>query len=343
MSNKKIIELDYIRGISCVMILLYHYTTQYCQIISDLDYPIRFNWGCYAVATFFILSGFLSFYTAKSDFNFRNYLKTKAIRLYPVYWICMIITIVICLMFLPKYSVSIKDFLINLTMLTELFKGKYVDGAYWTLLRELIFYVLIGIIFKLNLKNKMHYFSLVWILMLIAMHFISANHHNLVITFFNYLLICKYGHHFILGIMVYFIVNSRSIKEFIVPIINCLFCIIYQALSFSIQYTVFVIVLFLIVLFVALNSKYCFYSLNEKTTKLLSPLAFLASISYAVYLIHQNFGYAIINLFESYGITSEIVILIPIFLSIIIGFVLHKFIEIPSTKKLKKVFINSKN
>ena len=55
--------LDVVRGLSAILIMLYHYTTRYNQNpITDgakTDWSISVPWGCAAVTTFFILSGFL--------------------------------------------------------------------------------------------------------------------------------------------------------------------------------------------------------------------------------------------------------------------------------------------
>lgn len=56
--------LNVLRGISALLIVLYHYTVQYEKSIGHLvPYTVTIPWGCYAVNTFFMLSGFLAVYT----------------------------------------------------------------------------------------------------------------------------------------------------------------------------------------------------------------------------------------------------------------------------------------
>lgn len=56
--------LNVLRGISALLIVLYHYTVQYEKSIGHLlPYAVTIPWGCYAVNTFFMLSGFLTVYT----------------------------------------------------------------------------------------------------------------------------------------------------------------------------------------------------------------------------------------------------------------------------------------
>ena len=68
--------LNVIRGVSALMIMFYHYTTQYDNSIGHLvRYSVTVPWGCYAVYTFFMLSGFLTVYSCKEDANAVSFLK----------------------------------------------------------------------------------------------------------------------------------------------------------------------------------------------------------------------------------------------------------------------------
>jgi peptidoglycan/LPS O-acetylase OafA/YrhL len=75
--------------------------------------------------------------------------------------------------------------------------------------------------------------------------------------------------------------------------------------------------------------------LNKKT-RYTSWLAFIASISYPLYLIHQKIGFIIISkIIEYTGCVSEIIIIVPIAISIVIAYLIHKFIETRNITILK--------
>lgn len=334
MNNKRIIELDYLRAISCIMVILYHYTTRYNELYGHKsDYFFNLSFGGWAVTIFFILSGFFALYIVHADsHSFINYISKRAVRLYPPYWVSLIFTTAVCAILMPDLVVSVKDFLINLTMLQELTKSAYVDSAHWTLLRELIFYIIIGLIFKFNLKDKLKLISFIWIIVLIASYFADLYIHNILFSLFKTLIIVQYGQHFIAGITVYYLLTAKNKSERISALFIFALCCAYNYLVFSLGYTLFLICGYLLVLLFVLNSKNGYWTLSEKAEKILSPLAGLAAISYPVYLIHQNFGYAIINLFESNGLTSEFIIIIPIAFSILIGWLINNFVAVPSAK-----------
>lgn len=139
--------LDVFRGISALFIVLYHYTTQYDKSIGHIDdYNLTLPWGCYAVYAFFMLSGFLIVYTYKDEFNIVSFLKKRFLRLYPMFWICMIVTTIYMALIFPERMPTVKQFLFNITMFPTLFGSTAIDGVYWTMPKELIFYVIFAII-----------------------------------------------------------------------------------------------------------------------------------------------------------------------------------------------------
>ena len=71
--RNRIKSFDVIRGVSAILVMLFHYTYRYGQkpFFSDspTSLPFTVSWGYAAVTSFFILSGFFS---AKQLFNNQN-------------------------------------------------------------------------------------------------------------------------------------------------------------------------------------------------------------------------------------------------------------------------------
>lgn len=65
---------------------------------------------------------------------------------------------------------------------------------------------------------------------------------------------------------------------------------------------------------------------------LFKPLSFVATISYPLYLLHQNIGYIIIRALDSNGLSNEWFLIIPIGVVIVLTYILHKLIEKPISK-----------
>lgn len=65
-SSVKLPELNWIRGVAALLIMLYHYTTRYQEVLGHNEgWNVNFFYGCGAVNIFFILSGFLTAMTLK--------------------------------------------------------------------------------------------------------------------------------------------------------------------------------------------------------------------------------------------------------------------------------------
>lgn len=84
--NKRNIFLDYIRGISAIMVVLYHYTSRYESLfIHEKKFEFTFPYGSYAVLMFFLLSGYFTLHNIEKDTP-REYAIKRLVKLYPTYW-----------------------------------------------------------------------------------------------------------------------------------------------------------------------------------------------------------------------------------------------------------------
>jgi peptidoglycan/LPS O-acetylase OafA/YrhL len=105
--------------------------------------------GAMAVVTFFLLSGFLSDFYGNEERPIKYILK-RFLRLYPGFIIGLILTSTFSFLFLKDAFVGWFDILLNFTMLPGLFGANPVDGVYWTLQYEIIFYGIILIFISLK-------------------------------------------------------------------------------------------------------------------------------------------------------------------------------------------------
>lgn len=154
MDHKRNIYLDYLRGISAIMVILYHYTTRYESLFQNtVQFHLKFPHGSYAFLVFFMLSGYFTLNALNNSQPYEYAIK-RFFKLYPTYWVAICITMPLTVLFLPERSVSVKDMLVNFTMLQTLVGVPNVDGAYWTLFCELAFYILIFIMLLLKLNKR---------------------------------------------------------------------------------------------------------------------------------------------------------------------------------------------
>src|SRR5690606_27706461 len=137
-SKNRILELDALRGLAALAVVLFHYTTKYSEIFkTDVTTKlINFKYGSLGVPLFFIISGFVIFMTIKKVKTPFEFVFKRFIRLYPVFWVCIIITAIVTFNFPPGFGRSFSDLIVSFTMIPALLGYKPIDGAYWSLVPE---------------------------------------------------------------------------------------------------------------------------------------------------------------------------------------------------------------
>ena len=322
----RIYELDSFRGIAAMSVLLYHYTTRYNEIF-DTTSILNFSYGWLGVPLFFILSGFvitLTISRCKSPFDF---LYRRFMRLYPTYWICLLITLsLVYASDFKMFQLPFIDVLMNFTMVGEILGFNYVDGSYWSLLPELLFYLLMAFLMLFKKTNKVllfnvpiliicliHYFwqvPFIWrILYYLPLFMIGISFYNIYISkkenYFHILIVCN----LVLSIFLYHKLRGT----------------IYPITLYAISFTSFVGLFYLFV-----YGKLKFLG-NSKV------LVFLGAISYPLYLIHENVGIIIINYLDTYFEMRNLSITIAIIISIVLAYVVSFYLEPPFNKIIKKL------
>lgn len=156
--SKHFAFVNALRGIAAVLVMLFHQ-----QIHTFYHHPVgviprdTFTWwvvygffdlGKYAVAVFFLISGFLIPATLRKDgATLRDFAIHRAFRLYPAYWLSIAVRLVALAALGRLADVSWGNVAVNLTMLQKFVGQLDFIGVFWTLQIELIFYVLCAVLF----------------------------------------------------------------------------------------------------------------------------------------------------------------------------------------------------
>lgn len=153
--RRRAYELDLVRLVAAVLVVLYHYTWDGWSASNAS--PVRYTsglttftrYGFLGVELFFLISGMVIL-TSATGRTPRQFAVSRFVRLYPVYWAMVTLTFVVTGVWgTHRLDVGIGDWAANLTMVEQLVPGRHhvhlVDGAYWTLTVELVFYALIWV------------------------------------------------------------------------------------------------------------------------------------------------------------------------------------------------------
>ena len=281
----------------------------------------------------------------------------RVLRLYPAYFISVLITSLLMKVLLPERLRSLKDILFNLTLFPGLFGAQYVDGVYWTLQVEIIFYVIVYCFYLLchsftvlsknqDNKNKVFLcFLLGWTFFtLIGLCYPRDIQNRLVRVLCSLLLVHKRSEFFIMGLLLSIKlkqkVRSSELRTFFneqtLIIINVILCHICAYIEFGMLYGVVWMFFWSSCIFTSV--KY-----QKKITRVYFPIKLLSYCQYPLYLTHQFIGFALIKKLENLGFTNEIFLLFPFTLCVLLACVISFFIEKPFYNKAISYLRGCKN
>jgi peptidoglycan/LPS O-acetylase OafA/YrhL len=340
-NKARIRELDALRGIAAICVVLYHYS-----ITAPLKW-INFNWGCMGVDLFFIISGFVIFMSIQKCPTWVDFALNRFSRLFPVYWACASISFLALLLTsyylqMPFQFVSpLKTYLVNLTMLQYYFKIQDIDGSYWTLIVELCFYGFILLLLLTKKMKQIELFSSIYLLLVILnCTFYDYIQHNYVLHKVRILMpLINFFPLFFSGILFYKIKFENSSWHRVIIIGTCFIVQLYifDKCYFNkgvIGFKEYAIVLSLTYLLFIAYYKNALHLIANKV------LIKLGEISYSLYLIHQLIGTKIILPFFLFYLHMSSFLSLTAGLIIIVGLaaIINAYIEKPSLNFFRNKF-----
>jgi len=327
---KRLLELDALRGIAALSVALFHYTTHYEYGQSEKLW-FYFPYGIYGINLFFLISGFVIFLTLQRVNKGLDFVVARFSRLYPAYWTAGAITfLVVLLAGLPGREVSLKDALVNITMLEYWFHVAYVDGSYWTLSYELAFYLIMLIFFLTRLLNRIEIIAVIWLSIIVIINVIERYYGIDLPEVIKVTFLLNFGNLFIAGIMFYKIKNKRSSLLTHIIIASCLlidplFYRMFRHIPEAIIISGFFIIFYL-------------FAYDKLSIIIKKPLLFLGAVSYPLYLIHGNVGFVIMRNLYRTNLNPQVIILITVAIVVIMAWVIHITVENPLMKTIRSKY-----
>ena len=324
--KKRFEELDALRGIAVLMVVVFHYTSRYDEVYPGRELGFSFAQGHFGVELFFMISGFVILFSLERVKTARSFVLARISRLYPPYWCAVIFTFLIVSCFsLPGRERTWMEALINLTMIQRLFSVADVDGVYWSLAIEMAFYGVLCLCLVCKLLPRLYAVTSVWLIGMLLVNISPVfPEGSYVLKVLKMGLLLEHATLFVLGMMFYKLHQKESQVKIYTVI----------ALALVVQYAVHGLVNGLFTtLFVFVFYLFCI----EKLTFLVRwPFLFLGHVSYSLYLIHQNLGYIIIRYFEEQNLSPLWAILTATGVSLSVAFVMYFYIEQKLCRWLKQ-------
>jgi len=320
-SASRLAELDALRGLAAMAVVLFHYTVQAPKIVPSIETVGHgFAFGEYGVHLFFAISGFVIFMTLERTKTSAAFAFSRFTRLFPAYWAAIALTTIVeWLLGQPALLQSAQVIAVNLTMLQGFVYVPAVDGAYWSLTVELAFYACMWALWRAGWLGRIEAVLIVWISLRIVWLLFPSTPWMLAS-----LLLVNYIAFFAIGIAAFRVrAGARRWHDQVPVLLAGLVCtaLVDGALLTTIYCGT-------VAIFVALVSGGIRF-LNARV------LVWLGALSYPLYLVHQNVGYAVIAALEAAGLPPSAATALAIGVALGLAQLIHQFVESPSLRVLR--------
>ena len=327
-SSSRLHALDALRGIAALAVVGFHYTANLQYNYPQFQPAFSIPYG--QRRFFFIVSGFFIFMSLGNARSATDFAVSRFARLFPAYWAAVLLTATtLATGGLPDRTLTLLPTLFNLTMLQEFFGIRHVDGVYWTLSRELVFYA--GMATLLIFRQIARTHLIIGSLLALQAAISIAVHASVIALPGRHapsLLLYPYFHLFAAGIALFGIHRSPSSRRDWFLLAATIACELLLPPPNDAVLGHLIVLTSIGAVWMAITGR-----LQWLARK---PLLWLGSISYALYLIHQNIGYWLIHRLTSAGWSLHGAILAALLLAIALAHALRNLVEEPGQLAIKR-------
>lgn len=301
------------------MVVLFHYTSTYDSAFGhETELWFSFAIGKHGVELFFLISGFVILMTLDRVRSAEDFALARASRLFPTYWLSVLLTTAAVTVFaLPGYEVTPVQLLANLTMLQTFVGVDNIDGVYWTMAVELVFYGWMLLVLAAGLLPRIERVLSIWLMALAAIVVLFVTLQLSLPWAAAVALLLYHGHLFIAGMLFYRLRTSPSRLALALIVVTFVIEALFRPGSIGIVGAWYA-------LFIVLQVGRLGF-LNR------GPLLFLGTISYPLYLLHENIGFIVIRQLYAWQLDhTPTLILVPLALSLALATAVHFAVELPA-------------
>lgn len=306
-------NFDILRLILAILVFFAHWNILTSQDISN---PL-FHLSGFAVDMFFVVSGFLIFWSFDADQNKKHFYIKRFFRIFPLYAFLIILQTLFFIGFSDGSTFEvIKYFIANIFFLNFLaptvgstlsgLEVNAVNGSLWTLKNEVVFYALVPLIFMLYKKYGVYFLWILYFLSVFYMFGVSyLGIEKLLVQFPAQLRL------FVVGIILYVTfskLNNRNI--YVLLFISLIVFFVFKDLSYF-KYSIYPLCIGIWVVYLAYFVKYIKINFD---------------FSYSLYILH--FPVIQLALYFEINPTNPIISFVVLFAVILVlSYFSEKYIE----------------
>ncbi len=340
-SSKKgrIIELDSLRALAAINLVLFHFTHVYAVkygYTSPLGF--EFPFGKYGVQLFFMLSGLVNAMTLMKKNDAPGFIAGRMIRICPSFWAVIVINLLIAgTAPLTGMGYSAEQIAANLTIMPNLLGFECIEPVTWTLQIEILFYGMILFLFLTRALERplrtVTYLLILSCVTCLSVSFLSglpnAPYWLAGLIWYRDLLILEYLPLFTIGILLNEIKCQRgSLVGNGIGIVASM--VVFHVIDQHDHNPAATLILFGLLL-AALYGRAPFLRFR--------PLVWVSTISYALYLLHNNLGCVFIWYINQAGVPPVAAMLAGIVFVTGVSAVVTNKVEAPLTRWMQNHWV----
>ncbi len=347
--TSRIVGLDYLRGGAAIAVVLFHLgfkgPSEGWMIGGEFGwFSTVTGYGYLGVNLFFLISGFVIAMSAEKA-TWLTFLRARFVRLMPAMWICASVTatgiLVLAALTATQETqptsitralakITWGNYFASLTLAPSWFGFAGIDSAYWSLRVEVQFYLAVCLLLLFNKRNWINGLLILWLF---------ASTINLIrpVWRIDYVFCLTWAPYFVVGIVTYsWRAHGASTLKQIGAGWSCILCVGYAYKSavkdgYESPLITCILVLTIIVLF-AYTVLETEHLTNTNKSQFAKTGLMFGAISYPLYLVHQELGYALFNTITSrFDLTKSLSPSITLALTILfistLSWVIHRWPE----------------
>ncbi|GAB7040349.1 MULTISPECIES: acyltransferase family protein [Catenuloplanes] len=294
-------------------------------------------YGFLGVEVFFMISGFVICMSGWGQ-SLRGFAASRAGRLFPAFWACVLITATVMVLFPLTTGVPLPsgltgaDIAVNLTMLAEPLNVPYVDTVYWTLWYELRFYAIFAVLVLAGpTRNRVLVFGAGW---LVASLLVPPD------VPLAELVMPQFAPYFVAGMTLYLIRRcgpgvplwALLAATWLVSTVRVTERVRFANPGFPVP--VWPGLLIMTLAFGALLA----IALGATDRWSWRWLAVAGAVSYPFYLLHPRIGFTMIRYaYERTGLPAPVLVVTAILVLLAVAWLVHRVVERPATPALRRL------
>ncbi len=306
-------NFDLIRNVLSFLVFFTHW-----NILTNSGYDfVLFHLSGVAIDVFFVVSGFLIWWSYNADKNIVNFYLKRFFRIFPLYFVLILLQTLFFVFYsggsiyeLTKYFVS-NVFFLNFLSPTvgDLLSGlevNAINGSLWTLKNEVMFYILVPVIFRLFQKYGIKFLCLVYIFSLLyVFYFDNLNNDKMLVQFPSQIRL------FVSGILAYvFFEKIGDYSKYKIVALSVILVVLFRDNSYF-RFSVYPLLLSVILIYFA-------YYVKTYVIKF--------DFSYSFYIIH--FPLIQLAIFFGFNPSNPIISLVLLFsLTVFLSYLSELYIE----------------